>query len=49
VLASRAASQRYGASSWPPGPLFIFAEADTPDDVEKALTSASQQLHAVIG
>ncbi|MDQ2813659.1 MAG: ATP-grasp domain-containing protein, partial [Actinomycetota bacterium] len=28
---------------------FIFAEAATPDDVEKALISASQQLHAVIG
>ena len=27
---------------------FIFAEADTPGDVEKALTSASQQLRAVI-
>jgi biotin carboxylase len=27
---------------------FIFAEADTPDDVEKALTTASQRLHAVI-
>jgi biotin carboxylase len=27
---------------------FIFAEAGTPDDVEKALTSASQQLRAVI-
>jgi biotin carboxylase len=27
---------------------FIFAEAGTPDDVEKALTAASQQLHAVI-
>ncbi len=27
---------------------FIFAEAGTPDDVEKALTSASQRLRAVI-
>jgi biotin carboxylase len=27
---------------------FIFAEAATPDDVEKALTTASQRLHAVI-
>jgi biotin carboxylase len=27
---------------------FIFAEADTPDDVAKALTTASHQLHAVI-
>ena len=27
---------------------FIFAEASTPGDVEKALTSASQQLRAVI-
>lgn len=27
---------------------FIFAAADTPGDVEKALTTASQQLHAVI-
>jgi biotin carboxylase len=27
---------------------FIFAEADTPGDVEKALTSASQRLRAVI-
>jgi hypothetical protein len=27
---------------------FIFAEADTPDDVEKALTTASQRLHAII-
>ena len=26
---------------------FIFAEADSPDAVEKALTTASQQLHAV--
>jgi hypothetical protein len=27
---------------------FVFAEADTPDEVEKALTIASQRLHAVI-
>jgi biotin carboxylase len=27
---------------------FVFAEADTPDEVEKALTAASQRLHAVI-
>jgi biotin carboxylase len=27
---------------------FIFAEAPTPDEVEKALTTASQRLHAVI-
>lgn len=27
---------------------FIFAEAGTPDDVEKALTTASQRLHPVI-
>ena len=28
---------------------FIFAEAATPGDVEKALTVASRRLHAVIG
>jgi biotin carboxylase len=28
---------------------FIFAEAATPDEVEKALTAASQHLHAIIG
>ncbi len=27
---------------------FVFAEAATPDEVEKALTTASQRLHAVI-
>jgi biotin carboxylase len=27
---------------------FVFAEAATPDEVEKALTAASQRLHAVI-
>jgi hypothetical protein len=27
---------------------FIFAEADTPGDVEKALTTASRRLRAVI-
>jgi len=27
---------------------FVFAEADTPDEVEKALTAASGQLHLVI-
>jgi len=27
---------------------FVFAEAGTPDEVEKALTTASQRLHAVI-
>jgi L-amino acid ligase C-terminal domain 2 len=27
---------------------FVFAEAPTPDEVEKALTTASQRLHAVI-
>ena len=27
---------------------FVFAEADTPDEVEKALTAASGQLRMVI-
>ncbi len=27
---------------------FIFAEAATPDEVERALTAASKHLHAVI-
>ena len=27
---------------------FVFAEAATPNEVEKALTTASQRLHAVI-
>jgi L-amino acid ligase C-terminal domain 2 len=28
---------------------FVFAEAVTPDEVEKALTTASQRLRPVIG
>jgi hypothetical protein len=28
---------------------FIFAQADTPEDVEKALVAASQRLRPIIG